>query len=245
MINFDGTREPAKAPASSEPPFSGAEIEPGSFIVDKSTLNETPTGQDNRENSDTTIRRVLDEYDLGRKIRQLRLKKKIALVDLGKHTGLSASMLSQLENGKLIPTLPTLARIAMVFDVGVDHFFVDRREKYRFAVVRSKERIRFPENADSPKPAYFFECLAFGAADKHLNPYFAEFARRAEHEVVEHSHAGTEFLYVLEGQLEIKYREDTFVLDTGDSAFFDSAEPHSSRGLTKEATRALVVTTQQ
>src|SRR5271165_321463 len=65
------------------------------------------------ESSDATIRRVLSLYDLGKKLRQLRMRKKISLTNLGTHTGLSPSMLSQLENGKLIPTLPTLARIAM------------------------------------------------------------------------------------------------------------------------------------
>jgi len=67
-----------------------------------------------QESGPETIQRVLSSYELGRKLRQLRLRKKIALVDLGKHTGLSPSMLSQLKNGKMIPTLPTLARIAMV-----------------------------------------------------------------------------------------------------------------------------------
>ena len=70
-------------------------------------MNEYESGPD-------TISRVLSAYDLGAKLRQLRMRKKIALTELGKHTGLSASMLSQLENGKLIPTLPTLARVAMV-----------------------------------------------------------------------------------------------------------------------------------
>ena len=79
------------------------------------------------ESGPDTISRVLSAYDLGSKIRQLRMRKKIALTELGKHTGLSASMLSQLENGKLIPTLPTLARVAMVFDVGLDYFFGTRR----------------------------------------------------------------------------------------------------------------------
>src|SRR6476659_6334141 len=67
----------------------------------------------NAENSEETIRRVLSAYEIGRKLKQLRLRKKIALVDLGLHTGLSASMLSQLENGKLVPTLATLTRISM------------------------------------------------------------------------------------------------------------------------------------
>src|SRR3954470_22659481 len=100
------------------------------------------------ETSTETIRRVLSSYDIGVKLRQLRLRKKIALIDLGKHTGLSASMLSQLENGKLVPTLPTLARIAMVFDVGLDHFFGHRRGRKTFAVVKRADRIRFPERPD-------------------------------------------------------------------------------------------------
>src|SRR3954470_15629394 len=101
-----------------------------------------------RETSTETIRRVLSSYDLGVKLRQLRLRKKIALVDLGKHTGLSASMLSQLENGKLIPTLPTLARVAMVFDVGLDFFFGEKRSKRAFSIVRADDRFRFPELSD-------------------------------------------------------------------------------------------------
>ena len=88
------------------------------------------------ENPDMSVKQSLSRYSLGTKLRQLRLKKKIALVDLGKHTGLSPSMLSQLENGKLIPTLPTLARIAMVFDVGLEHFFSERRHERTFAIVR-------------------------------------------------------------------------------------------------------------
>ena len=106
-----------------------------------------------QETGPETIQRVLSAYELGGKLRQLRLRKKIALVDLGKHTGLSPSMLSQLENGKMIPTLPTLARIAMVFDVGLEHFFGDKRGRKLFAVVRAKERMRFPERPDAPAPS--------------------------------------------------------------------------------------------
>src|SRR3954447_25127224 len=112
------------------------------------------------ENGDEMIRRIISNYDIGAKLRHLRLRKKIALVDLGKHTGLSASMLSQLENGKLIPTLPTLARIAIVFDVGLEFFFSEKRQKRTFAIVRAEERIRFPELSDSPVPGYYFEVLA-------------------------------------------------------------------------------------
>src|SRR5436309_13755200 len=123
------------------------------------------------ENAPDPIRHILTSYDIGQKLRQLRLRKKIALVDLGKHTGLSASMLSQLENGKLIPTLPTLARIAMVFDVGLDFFFSEKRPKRTFSIIRAEDRIRFPELTDSPVPGYYFEVLAFGATEKNISAY--------------------------------------------------------------------------
>src|SRR5689334_23966148 len=112
------------------------------------------------EKSEETLARVLNAYEIGPKLRALRLRKKIGLADLAKHTGLSASMLSQLETGKLTPTLPTLARIAMVFDVGLEHFFTAQRGTRPFAIVRHDERIRFPERVDASRPSYFFECLA-------------------------------------------------------------------------------------
>jgi transcriptional regulator with XRE-family HTH domain len=217
-----------------------------SFTVDQGVLAALSQAKGDltvAEDSETTIRRVLSHYELGKKIRQLRLKKKIALVDLGKHTGLSASMLSQLENGKLIPTLPTLARIAMVFDVGLDHFFGEKRRGKAFAVVQAKDRIRFPESADSNFPGYFFECLAFNAQDKSMQAYLAEFPPRKEKEATEHVHEGAEFIFVLEGQIGVRYQDMEHTLETGDSVYFDASEPHAYRGLGKGPARAVVITT--
>ena len=197
----------------------------------------------NDEAGEATVRRVLANYDIGRKLKHLRLRKKIALTDLGRHTGLSASMLSQLENGKLIPTLPTLARIAMVFDVGVDHFFVDRRKNRLFSVVRRDERIRFPDRAGSPDPQYLFECLAFSAQDKSIQAYLAEFPVRQSERVEAHFHEGAEFLHVLEGAVEIGYEDEPHVIEAGDSVYFDAGEPHSYRCVSDTSARALVITT--
>lgn len=195
-----------------------------------------------QESSSETIQRVLSSYELGRKLHQLRLRKKIALVDLGKHTGLSPSMLSQLENGKMIPTLPTLARIAMVFDVGLEHFFGDKRGRKLFSVVRAQERMRFPERPDVPAPAYFFECLTFAAQGKGLQAYLAEFPQRATDEGREHFHEGLEFLYVLEGSLTVRFEGVDHELRAGDSVLLDSAEPHCYRGAARKGARAVVVT---
>jgi transcriptional regulator with XRE-family HTH domain len=194
------------------------------------------------ETSEQTIRRLLASYGLGQKIRQLRLKKKIALVELGKHTGLSASMLSQLENGKLVPTLGTLARIAMVFDVGLEFFFADRRRRRPFMIVRSHERMSFPDLPDNKKPNYLFQVLAFASHDKTLQAYFAEFPQRATTEAAEHTHEASELFHVVEGSVAIRYGDEEHILNAGDSVYFDGMEPHSYRGLSREPAKALVVT---
>ncbi len=195
------------------------------------------------ETGPETIQRVLGSYQLGDKLRRLRLRKKIGLVDLGKHTGLSPSMLSQLENGKLVPTLPTLARIAMVFDVGLEYFFADRKKRGLFSVVRKGERMRFPDRADAPAPAYWFEVLAFSAQEKSLQAYLAEFEPRTPGQVQDHVHDGAEFLLVLEGDLGLRYEEEETVLHAGDSVYFDASHPHAYRALGETSAKAVVVTT--
>ena len=104
-----------------------------------------------------TLREGLKAYAVGPKIRAIRLKKKMGLVELGKHTGLSPAMLSKIERGQLFPTLPTLLRIAMVFSVGLEYFIAADREKPLVGISRHQDRLRFPEKAGAKDQAYEFE----------------------------------------------------------------------------------------
>jgi transcriptional regulator with XRE-family HTH domain len=204
---------------------------------------EAKTNLKTAEKTEETIRRQLSGYDIGSKLRHLRLRKKIALIDLGRHTGLSASMLSQLENGKLIPTLPTLTRIAMVFDVGLEFFFSEKKSKRVFSIVRAEERMLFPEQPESPVPGYYFEVLNYGATDKGLAAYLADFPKLENHQPREHSHEGSEFVHVLSGDLSVFYQGEEHVLRSGDSVYFDASELHSYQGHSETPTKAIVVTT--
>ena len=103
----------------------------------------------------------LEQYKIGPKIRALRLKKQLGLVQLGEHTGLSPAMLSKIERNALFPTLPTLLRIAMVFGVGLEHFFTESAEPSLVAVVRRKDRLRLPDRPDEAGLSYVFESLNF------------------------------------------------------------------------------------
>src|SRR6187401_3815635 len=122
-----------------------------------------------------TLEAGLSDYAIGGKIRVLRLKKKMGLVELGQHTGLSPALLSKLERGRLFPTLPTLLRIALVFSVGLEYFFAGARDKPLIAIVRKKERIQLPDRPDSGSVMYRFESLDFPATERRFNSYFASF----------------------------------------------------------------------
>ena len=193
------------------------------------------------ETSNETIRRFLSDYRIGEKLRRLRLKKKLSLVDLGQRVGLSASLLSQLEGGKLIPTLPTLARLGEIFGVGLDYFFIGNAAR-TFTITRAGELMQFPEPGGKPPPAYQFEVLAFGAKEKIFFPYLAEFPKRSPTEKCEeHVHDGFELLYVIEGSLMVLHDGEEHVLYTGDTAYFDASAAHSYHGLSDLPAKALVV----
>lgn len=131
----------------------------------------------------------------------------------------------------------------MVFDVGLDYFFSDKRRKRLFSIVRSAERMKFPERSDSVAPGYFFECLAFSAQDKSLQAYLADFPLRSPNETFEHMHEGAEFFHVIEGSVAIRYQDEEYILNSGDSVYFDSSAPHSYRGVGTATAKAMVITT--
>ncbi|HVH56335.1 MAG TPA: XRE family transcriptional regulator [Vicinamibacterales bacterium] len=190
-----------------------------------------------------TLREGLKAYAIGPKIRSIRLKKKMGLVELGKHTGLSPAMLSKIERGQLFPTLPTLLRIAMVFSVGLDYFIAADRDQPVVGISRHQERMRFPEKAGGKDQAYEFESLDFPAVQRLLNSYFAEFFAVAADELRRHRHPGAEFIYVLSGTLILHIGDEEHTLEARDSIYFDSTVPHAYRKSGAKACCALVVTT--
>ena len=189
-----------------------------------------------------TLQEGLQRYLIGEKLRALRLRKKVGLVDLGRHTGLSPALLSKIERGKLFPTLPTLLRIAMVFSVGLEFFFTDEHKRRVVSIVRREERLRLPEKPDAGEVAFHFECLDFLAVERKLNAYYAEFEPLAPANVRLHQHSGIEFMYILSGKLGLRIGEEENALEQGDAIYFDSNLPHGYRRIGNAVCSALVVT---
>jgi mannose-6-phosphate isomerase-like protein (cupin superfamily) len=149
-------------------------------------------------------------------------------------------MLSKIERGQLFPTLPTLLRIAMVFGVGLEHFFVESAERRVVAVVRKSDRLRMPDRPGEDPPSYLFESLNFAVTDRKIEAFYAEFPVQSKPSAP-HRHAGAELIYVIKGQLGVDVDGDDVVLLEGDAIHFDSSAPHSYRREGRSACTAIVV----
>src|ERR1017187_5987616 len=147
--------------------FSGADcVRAGGLMAGKAVVRSDETHK-TQVDTETTAR-VIAEKRIGARIKRLRLKKSMGLVELGKHTGLSASFLSQLETGRVVPTLRNLARIAMVFSKDLSYFF-ETEPQAMFRVHRRKERVRLPQTGVE-FPTYFFESLGYMVPDRPMDP---------------------------------------------------------------------------
>jgi len=188
-----------------------------------------------------TLETGLAEYRIGQKVRRLRQRKKLSLAELSAHSGLSSGMLSKIERGNIFPTLPTLLRIAMVFGIGLEHFFVDDEQR-AVAVTRRSDRIKMPDRAGNSLPTYLFESLNYPLHGRSLEAYLAEFTpRRAPSDP--HSHEGTELVYVVDGRLSVTIDDDEHVLGAGDAICFDAGAEHSYCCKGGQTARVLVAVT--
>jgi len=225
-------QEQAVSPEAAEP--GAAKADPMLSRMDLSNTQIDPA----------TAEAFIAERRIGERIKKLRLKKSMGLVELGRHTGLSASFLSQLETGRVVPTLRNLARIAMVFSKDLSHFF-EPEPHTLFRVHKKHERVRLPQTGVDD-PTYYFESLGYMVPDRHLDPYYAEFIPlKAAIDVRPHVHPGYEFLYMLEGQLDIRHGDKIHTVEAGDSVYFDASTPHSYRCSGKSSALALIVTMHQ
>jgi transcriptional regulator with XRE-family HTH domain len=126
----------------------------------------------------------------------------MGLMELGKLTGLSASFLSQLETGRVVPTLRNLARLSLVFHKDLSHFFETEGEKV-FRVQRKKNRVRLMMG--STKPSYIAESFSILVPEGGLRPCLAEFLPGEQSEPFRaEQHPGVEMTYVIEGKLEVE-----------------------------------------
>jgi transcriptional regulator with XRE-family HTH domain len=180
---------------------------------------------------------LIEAKGIGQKIRRLRLKRSMGLAELGKEVGLSASFLSQLENGRVIPTLRNLSRIALVFKKELAYFFREENDKV-FRVSRGKDRIRLVVGE-----FLLSDSMSVLVPDRHIVPCIADFLPGIEGAAFHPQiFPGLELVYVIDGSLMLSTGDKTELLQGEDSAWIDGSTSRQYRCHEDKPARALIVT---
>ena len=187
------------------------------------------------------LRTEIARYQIGQKLKALRLRRSMGLMQLGERTGLSPALLSKIENSKLVPTVPTLLRIAMVFDVTLDHLFRNEHRQRVISITRKEERERAALCHPPGNDPYDLMRLDLGTGDRKFQPYLAEFLPESAGNGKAHMHQGFEFIHVLSGTLQLLIGADQSTLYPGDSIYFDSNVRHGYKRIGKERCNAFMV----
>ena len=177
---------------------------------------------------DSEIQREVNSLCLGAKIRKLRQRRGMTLQEVSILSGLSKSLLSQIENDASAPPLTTLIRIAKALGVTIGFFFREELNEKRISVVRQADRqvaAKLPHNRPE-KMGYRYIPLTQPIIHQHMEPFWVRFEPRKQQENAFYQHPGEEFLYIQEGHLVFECSERTIALGPGDSLYFDSSMPH-------------------
>lgn len=181
----------------------------------------------------------MSEESVGRNIRMLRKQKNITLRALAHRTGLTKSYLSKIERSEKAPPYSTVNRIAIALEVEVAYLLSEKLEHLsdiRFSLTK-KNRGKMVVTLGSSY-GYQYEALGFTKPGRNMQPYIIT-AAFDEKGIFQHE--GEEFIYVLEGTYEFIYDGKKYIMEEGDSAYFDSGVPHTARSLGDKKARVLAI----
>lgn len=169
-----------------------------------------------------------EKIKIGEKIKNLRIKKKMSLDDVATESGIPRAVLSAIEDHCVSPPLGQIISLAKTFQVPVGEIFGDCADA-PFCIVRSDDRqtvSRF-SSAEGKSGGYVYESLGHQKQNRQMEPFLVTLKPVDDPLVIEPNlHVGEEFLYVLQGKVEIKLSGHTDVLNPGDSVYYDSNLPH-------------------
>jgi len=177
----------------------------------------------------TDIKAQIKEFRIGEKIRGQRQQRRLTLQEVSDLTGLSKPLLSQIENEQVVPPLATLLKIARGLKVDIHFFFEDETNRQKLVVTRGDElRPDLQRQAvNAAVRPYTYHSLANGMRHKNMEPFLVEVENTEWDDKLFFRHDGEEeFLYVLDGSINFHYGNDVYLLKAGDSAYYDSSQPH-------------------
>ncbi|MBI5966652.1 MAG: cupin domain-containing protein [Deltaproteobacteria bacterium] len=167
------------------------------------------------------------ELKVGEKVREIREQRDLSLQEMAERTGYSSAILSQIENHMISPPLGALIKIAKALGVKVGTFFgEDPREP--FTIVRQQERkpvSRFASK-EGVSYGYSYESLGSDKKDRHMEPFLVTLEPATLKSERLSTHDGEEFIFILEGEMEVILGKHKDILHPGDCIYYESTIPH-------------------
>jgi len=185
---------------------------------------------------------VREDFELGKKIRTLRIACGLTLKKLSQETGFNKSHLSKIENAKSSPPIATLSKIAKVLGVGMSNFFREGSSDGRFVLTRAKEMVKVVRGGNLL--GYTYRSLNYTKRLKKLDAFDAfivTFPLRPRRNNVVFDHEGEEMVYILTGELEFTFDGKVYLLKEGDCIHFDASYPHKALCAGRKDTKALLI----
>jgi transcriptional regulator with XRE-family HTH domain len=186
----------------------------------------------------------MSENQVGEKIRQLREIKDMSIEELAMKSQISVELVERLESGALIPSLTPLLKIAKALNVRLGTFLDDAPQTGPVVVKSGKSEnvIRFSgKNSNLKESALDFYSLASGKSDRHMEPFVIDVHPPKTEDYKLSSHEGEEFIYVMKGEIEVLYGQETYLVSEGDSIYYDSVVPHDLHAFGDEDAKILAV----
>ena len=186
--------------------------------------------------------RDFEEVRVGERVKALREQKGLSLKELADLTGFSTALLSQMENHLVSPSLGTIIKLAKALGVRVGDF-LGETEGEPFTIVRKDERKKVSRFAskEGVKYGYSYEALGFEKKDRHMEPFIVTLEPATVKTSKTSVHDGEEFIFVLDGEMEVILGNHTDVLYPGDSIYYDSNIPHRVQCHQEKVTKILAV----
>jgi len=169
------------------------------------------------------------EQAMGAQVRRLRQQSNLTAKELAAGAGISTSMLSKIENGLISPSLSTVQALASALSVPVTQLFSAFEEEHDCSYVKAGQGVSIERRGTKVGHGYQLLGHALGG-DAVVEPYLITLHEDAV-PYTGFRHAGTEFIYMLSGEVEYRHADQTYHLAPGDALMFDSAAPHGPERL--------------
>jgi quercetin dioxygenase-like cupin family protein len=174
-------------------------------------------------------KKVQKTQTLGEKVRHMREGQNVSLEALAHKTGYAPEYLKEIEDGTVAPPVGALIQITRALSLDSSSLLSEDKRKERVQSYNKRTK------------AYSYKNLTPDAEDKHLWAYLVTLEPKREHEMVAYQHEGEEFVFVMEGRVEILVGEEKHVIKKGGTLHFNSALKHNLKNLSSTAAKLLVV----